>query len=117
MEKLNLKNVLTMEIVKRGIKENLFKSENEVNEAIDKTISNKKDNSISIKTNSDNKEVTFENTLWIDVEKNCYLLESRIFDDNKNGEMINAYLEIIQDGLIVNNYIDDVWEYANWKTV
>lgn len=66
--------------------------------------------------------IKFENTIHYAKDKNCYLLESRLFDDGKDGQMIDSYLRIINaDMTLVDNRIiteqhcDDSWDYADWK--
>lgn len=115
MEKLTLKHVLKRKEVREGIKSNLLKGA--YVEAIDKVLNSKEENSISIIVDLDGIECDFENTLYIDEVKNCYLLESRLFN-RKNDTMINSYLELLNnDGSIMDVCIDDVWDYADWKAV
>lgn len=114
MKNVKLKEVLKLEEVKEGIKVNLIE---DFEEAIEKTISSDKENSISIIVNVDGVECDFENTLHADYEKNVFLLESRLFN-RKDDSMINAYLELLDENLnVIEDYQDDVWEYANFKAV
>lgn len=61
--------------------------------------------------------ISFENNIRYAKDKDCYLLESRLFNDGKDGAMIDAYLMIINsDMTIVEGYIDDVWSYADFES-
>lgn len=116
MKKINLKEILLREDIKISIKENMFFSDQEVNLAIEKTLNDEKDNCISVEVLNKDKLMKFENTFYIDKENKLYLLESRLFDDGINGGMKGAYLEVFdENGEIVEEYIDDVWEYADWE--
>lgn len=60
--------------------------------------------------------IKFENNIYYAKDKDCYLLESRLFNDNQGGLMIDAYLMIINsDMTLVKGYTDDVWEYADFS--
>ena len=85
--------------------------------AIEETLNSKKENSISVIVDVDGFECDFENTLHVDEVKDCYFLESRLFN-RKDGSMINSYLELLNtDGSIKEVYVDDIWDYANWEEV
>lgn len=61
--------------------------------------------------------INFENNIHYAKDKDCYLLESRLFNDGKDGIMIDAYLMIINsDMTIVEGYVDDVWSYADFES-
>lgn len=112
----NLKQILLNEDVKANIKNNLFLSNEEMEKAIDTVLKSDKGNIISTKVIRGEKVVQFENTLHEDTAKQLYLLESRLFDEDE--QMIGSYLEIFNsEGIIHDKYVDDVWEYANWKPV
>lgn len=114
---LNLKQVLTNKNIQKGIKTNLFTSDKEAQTSIEKTFKINKDNVISIETIRDKKIIDFENTLYLDKIKKSYLLESRVFD-KIDGHMINSYLQIFDfEGNFIEDYVDDVWKYANWEIV
>lgn len=116
MKILNLKEVLSRGDIQENIKANMFITDEEVKSAIEKTLEVDKDNSISIEAVREGNPMSFENTLHIDKDKQVYLLESRLFDDKGDGQMKGVYLEVFNsDGQIVKEYIDDVWDYANWK--
>lgn len=115
MKKNNLKEILSREDVQKGIKANLFKTDEEMRIAVDKTLNLNKENSTSVETLRDGINVEFENTLHVDLNKKVYFLECRLFY-KENGAMVNSYLEVFDsEGKIVENYIDDVWDYADWK--
>ncbi|WP_291566896.1 MULTISPECIES: hypothetical protein [unclassified Clostridium] len=114
---LSLKQVLLREDIKENLLTNLFVNKTELELAIEKTIEDKKENSISIEINRGEDTLVFENALHVDNSKRIYLLESRLFDKEKD-QMLNAYLEIIKmDGTIIQECIDDVWSYANWEII
>jgi hypothetical protein len=116
MKILNLKEVLSRGDIQENIKGNMFKTDEEVRLAIEETLKSDKNNVISVEAIREEKPMSFENTLHIDKEKQIYLLESRLFDDKGDGQMKGAYLEVFNsDGERVKEYIDDVWEYANWE--
>ena len=115
MKKLTLKEVLKRQDIMEGIKSNLIREDYLV--AIEETLNSKKENSISVIVDVDGFECDFENTLHVDEVKDCYFLESRLFN-RKDGSMINSYLELLNtDGSIKEVYVDDIWDYANWEEV
>ena len=117
MKTLTLKQVLSREDIKQGLLSNLFTSSDEVESAVSLVLASDKNNSMSVKTERAGEPVDFENTLHIDNDKKVYLLESRVFFV-KNGQLLNAYLEILdENGEIVQDKIDDVWSYADWEVV
>lgn len=115
MKELTLKDVLKIKTIRDGIKRNLLKTDDTLEYGINMILNSAlKNNYIQAIVNVDGKEYAFRNTLFKNEEGNLYLLESRLFDKDEN--MINAYLEIIySDGKVMEEYIDDVWEYATWK--
>ncbi len=120
MKQLTLKQILKRIEIQKGIQNNLFKhycNKDMFSIAIKKTLLAEKDNVISVELY--NNSLQFENTLHADKTKNIYLLESRLFDNKSNG-MLSAYLEILDcDGNIIqtSEYINDVWDYANWEII
>lgn len=117
MEKLNLKQILSIEDIQGNIESNLFKTNNERKIAIDKTLNSNKENKISVETLMNGNVVYFENTLYFDEKKEVYLLECRLFS-KESDTMINAYLEILDsNGNIKEEYVDDVWDYADWNEI
>lgn len=63
--------------------------------------------------------INLENNIYEDENKKLYLLESRLFDDNdENGRMYDAYLRVMDyEFNIIDEYIDDVWNYADWQRI
>jgi hypothetical protein len=114
---LKLDKVLVNKKVQENIKSNFNLSKDELEYALVATITNVKDNAISVAITKDGSKYDFENTLHYDVDKQIYLLESRMF--GTDGSMYNSYLEILdKDGNIADiPYVDDVWDYADWKLV
>lgn len=112
MKKVTLKEVLSMEQIKKGIVDNLCINE----KAIMDTINTGKNN-VSIIVNINGESYDFENTLHVDDEKKVFLLESRLFK-KADGSMVNAYVELLDENLnIIEEYVDDVWSYADFKVV
>lgn len=59
-----------------------------------------------------NENSVIENNLYYSKEKNMYLVEIRIFN---NDNMDNAYLGIFYDDMsYYNEYQDDVWSFTDW---
>lgn len=115
MKNIKLKDVLRLKDIENGIKINLLPTEHY--SAISDTLNSDKQNSISVIVDENGYEYDFENTLHADYEKKVFLLESRLFS-KKDGSMKNAYLEVLDENLnIVNDIIDDVWSYADFKEV
>lgn len=117
MKEFTLKQILEKENVQIGIKTNLFTTNEEMTNAVNKTLKLTKCNNTSVEALRDGIKVKFENTLYKDEYKSIYLLESRLFYV-KTDSMFNAYLEVINsNGTILEDYIDDVWTYADWKKI
>lgn len=117
MKILTLKEVLKNEVIKKELKTNLFENFEDTEKEINKVLNSSKFNSISIETMLENKNVSFENTLHVDKEKNIYLLESRLFSNNPDS-LLKSYLGVFNSNMeIIREYIDDVWEYGNWNLV
>lgn len=111
----SLKQILIKDDIKNNIKNNLFLSNEEVEAAIDTVLKSDKSNVISTKAVRGGKVVQFENTLHEDVDKQLYLLESRLFDE-EHDQMIGVFLGIFNsEGIPFDEYVDDVWEFANWQ--
>lgn len=115
MNNVKLKDVLQLNDIVRGIKNNLLP--NEYQGAIMDTLKSKKENSISIIVHENGFEYDFENTLHADYDDKVFLLESRLFH-RKDGSMENAYLELLDENLnIIEGCVDDVWSYADFHEV
>ena len=113
---MDLKVVLSNDVIKSGIKSNLLKDDNLVELAVNETLK-LNSNITAIDIVVDGELANFENTLHYDEDKNVYLLESRLFNDS-TGAMIEAYLEIFDENLnILDDCEDCVWEYADWKVL
>lgn len=120
----NLKDVLRLEEVKSGMKGNLSLSNRRLEEAIANAFitfdySTQFDceakNSVKVPLTFNDKSYSFETSLYVNEDNTLYLIESRLFDEVTN-EMIGAYLEVLTADLkIVDEVIDDVWEYSDWK--
>lgn len=120
----NLKDVLRLEEVKSGMKGNLSLSNRRLEEAIANAFITfdysiqfdcEAKNSVKVPLTFNDKSYSFENSLYVNEDNTLYLIESRLFDDVTN-EMIGAYLEVLTADLkIVDEVIDDVWEYSDWK--
>lgn len=60
--------------------------------------------------------INLESNIYYAEDKDCYLLECRLFDDSENGSMLDAYLMVVDPNMkIVEEYIDDVWAYAKFE--
>lgn len=115
MYNVKLKDVLKLNHIVNGIKNNLLPVEYE--RAIRDTIKSEKENSISIIVYENGFEYDFENTLHADYDDKVFLLESRLFH-RKDGSMENSYLELLDENLnIIEGCVDDVWSYADFHEV
>ena len=111
---MNLKDVFKNEIAIIGMKSNLRVSNADIDYVLSKLNNvdfGKDDISVCI----DGHWCYFENTLYKDKEVNLYLFESRTFSKS-DGSMLGAYLEVFDEqGNLVDECIEDVWSYSNWK--
>lgn len=120
----NLKDVLGLEEVQVGVKANLSLTDNQVEEAISNVFITfdysiefgfEDKNSVKVPLTFDDKSYSFETALYVNKDKTMYLIESRLFDE-ATDEMMGAYLEVLTADLtVVDEVIDDVWEYADWE--
>lgn len=108
--------ILSLIEVRRGFINNFKMYINESN--IDEVLENLKNNTNKNFNLEIEKNINLENTIYYSEDKNMYLLESRIFNDKTDGNMINAYLGLINaDMTIYEEYEDDVWSFTDWKEV
>lgn len=115
MEKLELKEVLKFEDVKKSIAGNLGLEDKVIEEVIELSITSISNNRSVVKMTVDGELIEFNNSLYRDENKGLYLFESRAFKTSDDS-MLGAYLEVYnEDGVIVDEEIDDVWSYADWK--
>ena len=113
MKNIKLRDVLENKEIKAGLKSDLFKTDELTDLAVKDTLALNKEVT-SIKLMVDGKTLTFEAQLHYDNKQNLILLESRLFDD-VDGQMINAYLMILDKDLNLIKTDDDVWSYADWQ--
>ncbi|AIY85203.1 hypothetical protein U729_3191 (plasmid) [Clostridium baratii str. Sullivan] len=105
-----LSNILSKEDIQENINNTFNLNNTEYFNLADKRDTN------SIRCITDNKNI-LDIILYKDQEKNEYLLDSRLFDNQMNS-MLASYLEILDEDLnITNKCIDDVWIYADWVEV
>ena len=110
-----LEKVLKSENVMDGMKYNLFNENASLTkESVEKIL--KTDNRNELKTciEMDGVLYEFEVILFYSEEKNEYLIDCRLF--NQETQMMkNAYLGIFDANLnIAQEEIDDVWVYTDW---
>lgn len=116
MKNTKLEQILALNNIRDGIMCNLIQEKNVLDLAIIKTLK-LNSNSASIEFKWNGRSMQFENALYYDEDKKIYLLESRLFD-NHNDQMINAYLEILDNNFnIIDEYVDDVWSYTDWNQI
>ncbi|MBP3917349.1 hypothetical protein [Clostridium sp.] len=113
---ISLKDVLLEKEIKNGIQGDLGNLIHvNMDYYIEETI-RQNSNSTSIIID-ENGEYDFECNLHYDDKKDIYLLEARLFRKTDNS-MVNSYLGVLNSNLgIIDEEIDDVWEYGEWQEV
>lgn len=114
MDKLTLSKMTGLNIVKAGLAEVLTKTDSVSKEDLLETIKDLNTTSTTITLN-DNVQDTLNFNLYSDANKKLYLFEARRFI---NDNMYNALLLVFDESLNpVEEYIDDVWSYADFKAM
>lgn len=109
------------EVYKKTIGSYLYGFNKETNDSQNKIIDNIFDKlkySDAVNTIVGEKMIAIEVAAYVDKEKSLYLLDFRGFEDI-GDTMIDAYLAVYNTSDLeeLDEFIDDVWTYANWVLV
>ena len=108
----DLKELLKWELgEKGGITTNLFDNNKEIaKHALDKALESDSGNSIDVEIEYEGNPCILETNLY---KKEVYLLESRLFDQNKDN-MINSYLRVVESDGNPLDLDNDCWGTTDW---